>query len=124
MWHRGPDWHEPVAPPVYRDEITITLDRRDVTHAQFLELSRALRRWLELDRVRAMTASDRQILATAKKVDREDFKSERQYVAALYKNLPRKLKESIALSTVDPSQVLGSRYRRLKKRLEKRVART
>ena len=113
-----------MAPPVYRDEITITLDRRDVTHAQFLELSRALRRWLELDRVRAMTASDRQILATAKKVDREDFKSERQYVAALYKNLPRKLKESIALSTVDPSQVLGSRYRRLKKRLEKRVART
>ena len=66
-----------------------------------------------------MKADDRQILTAAEKAgDRAAFKSERQYDAAVYKKLPRTLRESWT------PEVLGKRHRRLKKRLEKRAART
>lgn len=116
VWRRGRDW--PGDPLLERDEVTITLDKRDITQAQFLELFKSLSGWLQLERVRAMTANDRQILDAAKKVDRAEFKSERQYVAAVYRKLPRKLREEWTPA------VLGQRHRRLKKRLETRAPRT
>ena len=103
----------PNDPHIRRKEVTIRLDTRDITQAQFLEIFKRLRRWLGLDRVRAMTTEDRQLLAAAKKAgDRTDFDIDRQHNAAIHKKLPKAFRESI-----DP-QVLGRRYRRLKERLK------
>jgi hypothetical protein len=105
-------WYEP---DVQREEITIRIDRQDLTARQFTAVFSAVRKWLGLSRAKLISRDDESIrkAVAAIHANQTGTPTKAEYRRAL-KRLPSRLRTNLT------PEALRERYLRLQARLDKR----